>query len=52
MLYVDGMLIVGYHVEKIVRLKKELFDFFDMIKDFDLAKRILRVEIVHDRLTN
>ena len=48
LLYVDDMLIVGQDAGVIENLKKDLFKSFDM-KDLDLARKILGMQILRDR---
>ena len=51
LLYVDDMLLIGPNLKKINSIKSTLGGEFD-IKDLGMAKRILGMEIVRDRLNS
>ena len=48
LLYVDDMLIVGFDIEEINNLKKQLFKQF-AIQDLGTAKQILGMRIIRDK---
>ena len=48
LLYVDDMLIVGFSIEEIDKLKQQLSKQFEM-KDLGAAKQILGLRIIRDK---
>ena len=48
LLYVDDMLIIGFSIEEINNLKKQLSKQFAM-KDLGAAKQIIRIRIIRDK---